>query len=477
MSVLGQGYITVNSALRQGIAGDSSKWSQFEAIQNVDFNGYALENVGGGTFFSSDINVHTLEAEIGNIDTLNSTDIFVADLSGLTINCASDISGNSLDGNVVTCTDLSAVKIITTGSDTLMTYAKFGTVASNSEVLPLAVQNASVARGGDGSPAAIVFNGCLRNGVNEPIGYIGFKDAADDDVPNSTFYIDVIRSSGGNPNRMNAITVNGASGLNPVILLNGSQVDVGLGSSAFINIRGQQMMSASSVLNKFMNTTNSSSAAGTNGSVQIAGGVSCAKDVWCDRVFSTSGTFGTNVLSNSGNTLSSDVVTTFLNELNSSDSGVGAVVIHGGLAVQKDVVCDNLFANNVGTVESGTFTPSLTFNADNVDMTGTFTGNYVKIGSLVWVNINVTLTAKGSSTGQAQIEGLPYGNVGLITPGFTMICTNVNYATGAVPAALLNPSASTVTLTQITDNSQLSQFTDADFQDTSSVNITGVYQT
>src|SRR5215471_12660078 len=55
----------------------------------------------------------------------------------------------------------------------------------------------------------------------------------------------------------------------------------------------------------------------------------------------------------------------------------------------------------------GTFTPTLLFGGGNSGMTGTFTGEYTQIGNRVFYTIAITLTAKGSSTGNASIGGLP----------------------------------------------------------------------
>lgn len=53
------------------------------------------------------------------------------------------------------------------------------------------------------------------------------------------------------------------------------------------------------------------------------------------------------------------------------------------------------------------WTPTLTFGGASVGMTATGVGEYVRIGSLLFVNGRIVLTAKGSSTGSAVIGGLP----------------------------------------------------------------------
>jgi len=41
-------------------------------------------------------------------------------------------------------------------------------------------------------------------------------------------------------------------------------------------------------------------------------------------------------------------------------------------------------------------------------MTGTFTGDYVRLGEMVFASAVIALTAKGSSTGNAVLGGLPF---------------------------------------------------------------------
>lgn len=57
----------------------------------------------------------------------------------------------------------------------------------------------------------------------------------------------------------------------------------------------------------------------------------------------------------------------------------------------------------------GTFTPTLRFGGGTTGITyASRLGGYIKIGKLVTVEINITLTNKGSSTGGATITGLPF---------------------------------------------------------------------
>lgn len=69
------------------------------------------------------------------------------------------------------------------------------------------------------------------------------------------------------------------------------------------------------------------------------------------------------------------------------------------------------FSKGVGQLpmlEQGTFVPTLTFGGAAVGMTyGAVLGAYTRIGRRYFVDISMTLTAKGTSVGAAEINGLP----------------------------------------------------------------------
>lgn len=66
-------------------------------------------------------------------------------------------------------------------------------------------------------------------------------------------------------------------------------------------------------------------------------------------------------------------------------------------------------ANTLDDYEEGTFTPTISFGGAAVGVTyGTQSGSYTKIGNRVFGEIRLVLTAKGSSTGSASVEGLPF---------------------------------------------------------------------
>lgn len=71
-------------------------------------------------------------------------------------------------------------------------------------------------------------------------------------------------------------------------------------------------------------------------------------------------------------------------------------------------------ANTLDDYEEGTWTPSLTFSGLSVGLTySSRSGSYIKIGRIVYVNLNIVLSNKGTSTGDATIGGLPFSPISI----------------------------------------------------------------
>lgn len=105
-----------------------------------------------------------------------------------------------------------------------------------------------------------------------------------------------------------------------------------------------------------------------------------------------------------------------------SDTNEVSYVANGVLAVtyNADLTVDFASAIRVGNVsvsnanyldwyEEGTFTPVLSFGGASVGITyETQVARYTRIGNVVFVSIEIDITSKGSSTGDAFVSGLPY---------------------------------------------------------------------
>lgn len=81
--------------------------------------------------------------------------------------------------------------------------------------------------------------------------------------------------------------------------------------------------------------------------------------------------------------------------------------------------------------EEGTWVPVLRFGGASTGITGTFTGTYTRVGNLVMVRGYCSVTNKGSATGAANINGLPFpvkSNTQPFAPG------NIYVSGGAIAA-------------------------------------------
>ncbi len=138
---------------------------------------------------------------------------------------------------------------------------------------------------------------------------------------------------------------------------------------------------------------------------------------------------------------------------------------------------DTAAANALDDYEEGTFTPFVSFSGGTTGITySQQLGRYTKIGNVVNFILVVTLTNKGSSSGQARIEGLP----------FTIPAGGVNFAPfniGAILNTTFNtiPSAVGIITTQymvIEENvsgGAQSPLTEADFANNTEMRISGTY--
>ena len=128
--------------------------------------------------------------------------------------------------------------------------------------------------------------------------------------------------------------------------------------------------------------------------------------------------------------------------------------------------------NTLDDYEEGQWTPSVTFGGNAVGQTGSFIGAYVKVGKLVMINCRIGLTAKGSSTGDAKIEGLPFTIDGYhYSP--TLRFVNISFADTPNGYAT---NSQTISLTETLNNGNGSTLTDANFTDTSIITMTMVYR-
>lgn len=109
--------------------------------------------------------------------------------------------------------------------------------------------------------------------------------------------------------------------------------------------------------------------------------------------------------------------------------------------------------NCLDDYEEGSYTPTITFGGGSTGLTYAANGQvgrYVKVGKLVYVTGRIVLSAKGSSTGSAVVDGLPFTtanvfngqNVNLI--GYYSNLASISLAV----TGLVNTNATTFSLYQ-----------------------------
>jgi len=135
-------------------------------------------------------------------------------------------------------------------------------------------------------------------------------------------------------------------------------------------------------------------------------------------------------------------------------------------------------ANTLDDYEEGTWTPILQFGGASVGITySKQTGLYTKIGRQVTITANISLTAKGSSTGMAKIEGLPFtcmDNDGAYSvPSFYFY--NITFADRFIGFIIKNTK--TINLKTTSEAGIESNITNTNFADNSVIVITATYFT
>lgn len=138
-------------------------------------------------------------------------------------------------------------------------------------------------------------------------------------------------------------------------------------------------------------------------------------------------------------------------------------------------------------VTTTTFTPAIAFGAGTTGITyGTNgqTGQYLRIGQLVFVRIYIALTSKGSSSGVMTLTGLPLTSVTTLAGGESPLTMgywssiDLNSAGGLYAiGCVINSNSTVAVLNQIGDNAGPTQLTDANFANNSTFTVAGCYLT
>jgi len=151
----------------------------------------------------------------------------------------------------------------------------------------------------------------------------------------------------------------------------------------------------------------------------------------------------------------------------------------GGITFNGDTAA----ANALDDYEEGTWTANINFGSNTGSSTGATygesTGNYVKIGNLVHVQCRISLTNKGSSTGSANITGLPFSSNGGGVPIVPFACWYTAFANvtrGQVVIGRIDNNAPGIELRFLDGNSE-ALLSDTHIANNSNIALSGTYYT
>ena len=159
----------------------------------------------------------------------------------------------------------------------------------------------------------------------------------------------------------------------------------------------------------------------------------------------------------------------------SANANGGILQLSSGITFPATQVASS-DANTLDDYEEGTWTIGLTFGGGSTGITTTGnTGRYTKVGRQVTVSGILSLSNKGSSTGLAEITGLPFtiANANEAYSAASVRFNGISFAD--VPICIGATNSTKILLQEITNAGVVSDITDADFANTSSCVISFTY--
>ena len=166
------------------------------------------------------------------------------------------------------------------------------------------------------------------------------------------------------------------------------------------------------------------------------------------------------------------------------DATVGAMATTLGLGTASAVTFAslNLGDEALGDYDEGTGTPVLAFGGASVGITySRQVLRYTRIGNKVFIHIDLALTNKGSSTGDATITGLPFAmnaaGTETFLPVHAIVAPDLNVAGGFYDVSpFVQASATVIDLYERGDNVTHAALTDVDFGNSTAFVIEGGYE-
>ena len=154
----------------------------------------------------------------------------------------------------------------------------------------------------------------------------------------------------------------------------------------------------------------------------------------------------------------------------------GNVIPASGFGIDFSATAGTGTSELLADYEEGTWTPTITFGGGSTGVTYAFqAGLYTKIGRMVYYSLSLTLSSKGSSTGNAFIAGLPFtasNTTGINPDGTTRSVAGVTF-TAPIYAATIGNTTTVGLLNNVLGTQAF--LTDASFSNSSDIAITGMY--
>lgn len=187
---------------------------------------------------------------------------------------------------------------------------------------------------------------------------------------------------------------------------------------------------------------------------------------------STSGAGNTVTITNT-----SSSALTFQEDSGTATPAAGVIMIRGGAGISTSGAGSTVtITNNIPYSPSGSFTPTMTFGGASVGITYTSqNGFYTRIGNIIFYQLSVILSSKGSSTGVANVGGLPVASAGPNTISGNPQLGSVTFS-GFVNFFTQSGTTNAV-IEQTTSGAGYMSLTDANFTNTSSISVAGFYFT
>jgi hypothetical protein len=145
-----------------------------------------------------------------------------------------------------------------------------------------------------------------------------------------------------------------------------------------------------------------------------------------------------------------------------------------GIDFSADPSAPGMTSELLDDYEEGTWTPIITFGGASVGITYAFQqGSYTKVGRLVTATCLVSLSSKGSSSGDAYIDGLPFATSSTY---YAVGVIRISAVTCSGPVAVnTTPATTDLLFTTTSLLGVISAMTDANFSNSSSVIMTISY--